>query len=195
MRVPGAFRTLMLIPALLVLVTASCKRYESVLPPKLEWNEHPVDSYGATLTISGMPEPYSMEGIGVFSIQNRDCLPIDKRRSLGGSRHHYFEQKQIQAVKVDANTYRLKFHKDSIKSSNYYGLGECKWSGSVNFRVHTRDVAYTVRTESDDDSSQEVEQVCFIRHVGPYGSCVDAEYARITDDSNYFRAKTRFFKE
>ncbi|WP_144409354.1 hypothetical protein [Pseudoxanthomonas suwonensis] len=180
------------------LALTACSKYEPPKPPDVEWNERPVDAYVATLKVEGLDEAYTVTANAYFSINNRrDCLPIDRRRSLGGSRHYHSERRDIPIVRVSPDSYKIVFYADWIKSGDYYGLGDCHWHGSPAFEIrrpssqgiyavaifHEGEVA-ELNCLSHTVSTEDIRRTCAIMRPG------DAP-----DSRKSFTVSTTFTKE
>lgn len=151
--------------AIALFALTACGKYEPPEPPNVEWNEHPIDTYVATLEISGLDEAYTVTATGQFMIKNRrECLPIDKRRSLGGSRHVYHETQEIPVTRVSEDSYKIVFYADAIKSSDYYGLGECVWHGSPDFQIR-RILSKDVYVVANFYEGQRIEHICLSHSI------------------------------
>ena len=184
-----------------LVVLAACGKYEPPKPPNVEWNEHPVDAYVATLEVEGLEEPYTVTATGQFMIKNRrECLPVDKGRSLGGSRHFYHETQEIPVVRASNNLYRIVFYADAIKSDNYYGLGECVWHGSPIFeirRTKSRDV-YSVSIHNSREEGKLIRRHCLshaISAIDVSRLCSIAESSDAPGSRESFIVSTTFTKE
>ncbi len=187
--------------ACMLVALAACGKYEPPKPPDVELNDHPVDAYVATLEVEGLEEPYAVTATGHFTIENRrSCQPIDKRRSLGGSYHYYYESQDIPVVKLEDNVYRLVFYKDHFKRADYYGLGECRWTGHPTFEIRIHDDTYNLDV---GDEGQRVERVCLshrmnVKAVNDGGvprACALVEPGAAPESRKSFTAVTTFKKE
>lgn len=186
---------------------SACGKYESPKPPNAEWNQHPVNAYVATLEVKGLNEEYVVTAIGHFTIENsNECQPIDKRRSLGGSRHYYYERIDIPVTKKSENMYELTLYKDVFKSSDYYGLGECRWTGHPTLLIDTPDpshrtarrVMYSISIHTVRNLSRNVEYLCnpAASRFAEQGFCKEiAQAGAVKAVPGAFYATTTFIKE
>lgn len=190
-----------------VLALSACGKYESPKPPNAEWNQHPVNAYVATLEVKGLDEEYVVSAIGHFTIENAsECQPIDKRRSLGGSRHYYYERVDIPVIKKSENLYELKLYKDFFKSSDYYGLGECRWTGHPTLIIDTPDPSHRtaqrvmclISIHTVRNLSRNVEHLCkpAVSRSEEQGFCKEiAQAGAVAVTPGTFYAVTNLIKE
>ena len=183
------------------LLLTACGNRESPKPPNVELNEHPVDAYVATLEVEGLDQVYTVTATGHFTIENRrSCQPIDKRRSLGGSFHYYYESQVIPVIKVAENVYKLTFYTDYFKSVDYYGLGECRWTGHPTFEILTSEATYNLDV---GDERQRVERVCLSHTMNTRNAdgevvpsaCSIIEPSAVPESRKSFTATTTYNKE
>jgi len=111
--------------------SAGCSPYQPVMPPKVLRNHHPVDLYRVLLTIPELPGVMRFTATATYGISNKTkCVPIDRRRPLGGSRPSFRETITIPVVARSEHEFEVLFYNVAMLSEDYYGLGACEWRGS-----------------------------------------------------------------
>ncbi len=154
-------------------------------PPKVKRNQHPVDQYRVLLTI---PEPPGVVRVtaeatyGIFNV--RDCVPIDRRRSLGGSHPSFQEVLAIPVVALSATEFEVVFYNDAWLREDYYGLGPCEWRGSPSLTLHwANEMAWSYVKASAHVATREEDldlvhvRMCPVDPVHAFSSCVGEDYA------------------
>ena len=172
----------------LMLSMAACKKYEPVLPPDIKMNSDPVQRYRATLKLVGAPGPLRVRAKVGYGIKNNySCVPIDSRRSFGGSRPYFQEDIEFDVRNVGGDVYEFSYYDDAIKDEDYYGMGLCNWSSSPIFIINIRGVAYSVGQPRSVGLGDEYRMVCDILSRNRHGNCVAEAYAeKISSDSVFY---------
>lgn len=178
-----------------MLVLAACSKYDPVLPPDIKMNPHPVEKYKAVMTIEGPPTQLKVTGKGNFGIKNTGyCVPVDSRRSLGGSRPQFLKDIDLQVTIPSENMYEIIFYADSIKDENYYGKGICEWSGSPTYRIYTPRTTYAVPIDPVGENGKAITKFCQINPSSERSACLKEEFIR-TGKENYFSVRVEYYKE
>ena len=177
-------------------LVVGCKKYEPVLPPDIKLNSNPVEKYKVILNIRNPPFPIRVTGEATYGISNTGrCVPIDSRRSLGGSRPHFRKTVELAVRKVSENTYEMFFYADSVKHENYFGKGVCEWSGSPAYRIHWSGSTYAITSGRRVEPGEAVTRVCGSKPSHPIGSCVNEEYAKNASPETHFYYEITTYKE
>lgn len=101
-------------------------------------NPSPAQRYVLTLRFDGLPgEVADLDATADFEVENRDCVPYDFTRAVGGVRLPPRHSVPLVLERVDAGTWTAVVHEDALLDEDYYGLGVCRWAlnnASVHFR-------------------------------------------------------------
>jgi hypothetical protein len=123
----------------------ACNKYEPVPPPDITKNNNQKEKYKVTIRSDGLPRQALVRAEAVYEIENSSkCVPIDSRRSPGGSRPFFQHQIELPVRRVSDMEYETIFYKDAIKNENYYGIGVCRWSGFPVYKVQWMGSVYNV---------------------------------------------------
>lgn len=184
----------MLFTCMLALI--GCREYEPVLPPDVRINPEPVERYRAVMKIVGINSYNNVTGQVGYSIVNRShCVPIDPRRSLGGSRPSFNETISAPVTMVSENTYEIIFYDDAILGEDYYGKGVCNWSSSPGFRFIFSGVVFIVRQRGGIALGEELDKACRINVSGSIGNCMDADHFRNSSTESVFHVYITIYKD
>lgn len=187
-------RTAMLL--LPVLALGGCKRYEPVLPPNIKLNPNPVEKYKVVLEVNDPPESMRIAGSAVFAMRNGGrCVPVDSRRSLGGSRPIFGKEIEIPVVRVSDDLYEMYFYGDSIISEDYYGEGVCNWQGAPSYTIRSAGAKYLIAGRWEMSEGGVTTFACPKKNNGSGGGCVQEQYVRDLNNSTHFLVKLTILKE
>ncbi len=104
-------------------------------------NPAPKRTYVLTLRFAGLPDALQdVAATADFEVDNRDCVPYDFSRAVGGVRLPPRHSVALELKKVDATTYVARLHEDALQDEDYYGLGVCTWALNTA-TVHFRSIA------------------------------------------------------
>lgn len=102
-------------------------------------NPAPSQRYVLTLRFAGLPgEIADLDATADFEVENRECVPYDFSRAVGGVRLPPRHSVPLALERVDAATWTAVVHEDALLDEDYYGLGVCRWAlnnASVHFRA------------------------------------------------------------
>lgn len=117
-----------------------CKAPVAVPPPHVRVNPAPKEKYEISLEfLDDRKRPSGdVTGVITYEIKNRNCMPVDYARSLGGSRPMVFRGEHVRLNKIAENRYVISLYTDKFIDENYYELGVCKWqinSISMDFNI------------------------------------------------------------
>ena len=101
-------------------------------------NPAPRQRYVLTLRFDGLPgEIADLDATADFEVENRECVPYDFSRAVGGVRLPPRHSVPLALERVDTGTWTAVVHEDALLDEDYYGLGVCHWAlnnASVHFR-------------------------------------------------------------
>lgn len=132
--------------AILCLWLTACTEHKPVPRPEVKTNPTPKERYEIVLTLQEDPggSVSEVKGLLAHKISNRECMPVDYTRSLGGSRPMLFEDTNIQFKEIADRTYASVIDRDRLIDENYYGLGTCKWQiDALSIRLYIDGRPYT----------------------------------------------------
>ncbi len=91
-----------------------------------------------TLKFAGLPAAVTaLNGSLDFEVGNRDCVPLDYERAVGGVLLTPQHSVPIEFTRSDDGAYTATVHADALLNEDYFGLGVCEWSlvsATVRFR-------------------------------------------------------------
>lgn len=100
-------------------------------------NPAPKQAYVLTLRFAGLPGSLAdIAATADFEVENRECVPYDYTRAVGGVRLPPRHSVPLQLQRLDDHTYSAVVHEDALRDEDYYGLGVCRWalnSATVHF--------------------------------------------------------------
>lgn len=114
-------------------------------PENPKKNPHPVKRYEVTTTTKVTGPWDVVKGRVFFDVTNVECTPEDK--FLGVHKIPKDVVIDFDMTRVDENTWKGYFYRDSIQDEDYYGLGVCHWDTSSAAAVF---VAHGVTFTSSD---------------------------------------------
>lgn len=170
-----------------ILSFSGCKEYKPVPPPEIRMNPNPVERYGVLMEIKNPPGPISVTSDAVYGMKNRgSCVPIDTRRSLGGSRPVFGESYALPVNLVSDASYEVTFYADALMDEDYYGKGVCYWEGWVSYRIHWRGVIYLVSGGVKLNKINSIVFICSKIESTSSGSCVQEQYSSNAEEESNF---------
>lgn len=94
--------------------------------------------YQLTLKFAGLPVAVNeLKGSLDFEVSNRDSVPLDYGRAVGGVLLTPQHSVPVEFTRSDDGTYTAMVNADALLNEDYYGLGVCEWSlvgATVRFR-------------------------------------------------------------
>jgi hypothetical protein len=110
-----------------------------VAPPRVQVNPAARNDYMLTIRFADLPAPVNkLETSANFRVENRDCIPTDYKRALGGVKLLPEQSIPLTLHRVNDTTYTATFYEDAIVNEDYYRLGVCRWSlQSVSVRFQS----------------------------------------------------------
>ena len=92
-------------------------------------NPAPRNGYAVRFEFAGLPgsiaEPTAF---ALFEVTNRDCVPVDHARAIGGIKLPPQHQLALQLTALGDRSYRTNVFEDALSSSDLFGLGLCHWA-------------------------------------------------------------------
>lgn len=178
-------------------VVGGCKKYEPVLPPVALTNTHPVERYKMILTIPSSPGPLNVRGRIIYTIENSEnCVPIDKRRSLGGSRPAFSNEIEVQSRKVSEHDYETVFYRDAYRDEDYYGKGICRWTATPVQIIIRGNTSLSVSGSIKTDRLGEIDtRMCALAPSGSFDSCGRNMKINPEDFGKFFQVELTTHKE
>lgn len=156
-----------------VALLSGCKKEEPVPPPEVKMNAEQRQKYELHVKLQNKPRSSidGARGVIYYEIKNRDCVPIDYTRSLGGSRPMFQKKYQVEFKENDKNEYVSQLYLDKIKNENYYGIDVCEWGlSSETIYIKMDGVEYpTGMVGSDIAEELMIEEYCF--RTSSYDGC------------------------
>jgi hypothetical protein len=96
----------------------------------------PTQRYVLTLRFDGVPgEIADLAATADFEVDNRECVPYDFTRAVGGVRLPPRHSAPLALQRVDDHTWTAELFEDALQDEDYYGLGVCHWALN-NATVH-----------------------------------------------------------
>jgi hypothetical protein len=108
--------------------------------PQITIKTNPAASqpYRLALKFAGLPAAVNdLKGSLDFEVSNRDCVPLDYERAVGGVLLTPQHSLPVEFSRSDDGGYTAMVYADALLNEDYYGLGVCEWSlisASVRFR-------------------------------------------------------------
>lgn len=178
-----------------VIAFSGCIKHEEVLPPKVRVNPGPEDKYRAVIKIDGIDNYDDVSGESAHQIINAArCVPVDSRRSLGGSRPQFRHVTNNSVSEISEGNYEMVFYKDAILNEDYYGKGVCRWSSIPVYRFRWSGKYFIVAQSGSFEFGQEQLRVCK-KDVVEYGSCIGIDYSENDYDDSNFYVRLTIYKE
>jgi hypothetical protein len=104
-------------------------------------NPAPHQRYQLTLTFAGLPAAVNeLKGSLDFEVTNRDSVPLDYGRAVGGVLLTPQHSVPVEFTRSDDGAFTAMVNADALLNEDYYGLGVCEWSlisATVRFRSPT----------------------------------------------------------
>lgn len=173
-----------------------CKKYEPVPAPSAKLNAKPVERYRLLLTIPEPPGLLRVTGKATYTIENNGyCVPLDKRRSLGGSHPSFSNEISLPVRKISDRQYEIYFYADAYNNEDYYGKGICKWRGVPAYRIHWSGASYAVVNNTKTELGIVVRKACSAVPSHSVETCADEEYASNFKNGAYFLATLVTYKD
>ena len=101
-------------------------------------NPAPREAYALQIEFAGLPASVTeLTGTADFEVANRDAVPLDHSKALGGVRLPPQHSVPLVFRRIDDTRFAASFQKDALLDEDYFGLGVCEWSltsVSVHFR-------------------------------------------------------------
>lgn len=118
-----------------------CSDYEPVRPPVIHLKVNPEVAYYISLGTSPEARIISAPEVATHhQLRNGgSCVPIDRRKALGGMRPNPTKMLASDDLRKDANGYAGLVFMDRIVDEDYYGLGVCNWDNRiVSIKIATK---------------------------------------------------------
>lgn len=175
----------------------SCSRYEPVPRPDIHLNDKPEEKYKVTISSGNLPRQALVRAEAVYEIESASkCVPIDSRRSLGGSRPFFQHQIELPVRRASDMEYEAIFYKDAIRNEDYYGIGVCRWAGFPVYKIHWMGSVYNVfDSASMKRGDTEVVMACERRPSHFVGMCRNEEYEKNANPGTHFYVTITAYKE
>lgn len=134
------------ISMLIYTLCAGCGPAGGVDPPDVRVNPTPHERQRFIISVTG--QSGQVDGVWgrlQYNIANNSCVPVDYKMALGGIKPSFTMDPSLKIVSVESSTYEGLVYRDLYESSDYYGLGLCRWK-------LTAIVVYIIRNDGKKQS-------------------------------------------
>lgn len=99
----------------------------------------PRKRHALTLAFADLPGPLAkIEATADFEVDNRDCVPLDTSKAIGGVRLPPQQSVPLALERLDDGRYAFVLHEDALLDEDYFGLGVCHWAlRTVSIHFHS----------------------------------------------------------
>lgn len=130
--------------AVLMLLAASCVgcgSTERVPAPDVRINTAPHERLRLDISVAGQSALVEgMRGAFYYNIENKSCMPLDYSKALGGIYPSFTQMRPFVVAPAGVNGYEAILYRDMYESSDYYGLGVCRWElTGINIYIIRKD--------------------------------------------------------
>lgn len=116
------------ISMLVYALCAGCGRVDRVVPPDVKVNPTPHERQRFVISVTGQSgQMDGARGRLQYNIADDSCVPVDYKMALGGIKPTFTMYHPLKIVPTERGTYEGHVYQDLYESSDYYGLGVCRW--------------------------------------------------------------------
>lgn len=131
----------------LICVNGCGKKYEPVPQPVTRMNHSPKNKYTINVyTKDGIPRNARVRIW--YEISNRQCIPLDHSRAIGGVRLNYPVRVDSVPVQISGSRLQTEVADDGVLPGDYWGLGTCHWT-LQNVAIYFGNIHHAVRMSGD----------------------------------------------
>lgn len=129
------------ISAVIYALCVGCGHVDGVSPPDVRINPAPRELQHFIISVTDRSDAIEgMWGVSYYNIANDSCVPLDYSKALGGIHPSFTQTHPFMIDSGDVGNYEAKLYRDMYESSDYYGLGVCRWElTGINIYIARRD--------------------------------------------------------